>query len=198
MVVNILNVEVPGRVKSYSIDSDGGGRGHRVGIAVVTTRSRSCICRDDAGSHRHFTDTVVGLIPNVDVTRRVHGHPPRIVKIRIGRLNKIRVIVPGRAVSGHRRDDAGSCKDASSGCDFTDTLVALICNVQVARTVQGQSSRAVQGRIGGGATVPAETAGAIVPHHRRDDSAVGRRDDAGNCCHFTYAVVAGIRNVHVA
>ena len=91
-----------------------------------------------------------------------------------------------RAVAGHRRDDPGIVVDDAvrdTKRDFTDAMVALIRNVEVAGSVQGQSHRNIYLGAGGGTTVARKTPRSGSGH---------RGNQARRCRHsgdFVYATI---------
>ena len=190
----IRNVEVARAVHRHPVRGVQGGRDGQPTVLGrrVTRRAGARHRRDKPGRRRDLADALVGGIRNVDVARRVHGDRGRLVQIRPGAASAVPV-VPRVAGAGERGDVA-------VGVHLADAVVRLIRNVDVAGRVQGHPERSVQagGRSHDDVIGIAVVGGRAGARHRRDNRAVRGRNGAVDGGDFTDAVVALIRNVHVA
>ena len=129
---------------------------HRVRVGKSRTRGRSPVASETGGTGScyrgnlaicgDFTDAATGRFRNIDVERRVHGDSGRGIYRR----------ARGRGPVARGAGGAGAGKDVDdpgSGGDFTDFVVGILCNIDVARTVGGHAVRIIQARARGGGAV---------------------------------------------
>ena len=146
VIVFICDIDIARTVHASTDRVIQGRTGSGTPVARVRWRSGSGDGDDDPGSHRHFTDTVLRKIRQIQVARTVQGEHINRPDLCTGRWS---TVTGGtiRSGSGHGRDDAGSCRD------FTHAEVGGVRNVNITRPVQTHTRWTLQGRQGGESTV---------------------------------------------
>ena len=181
VVAKLCHIDIASTVQDNGINIIQGRTGGSDAVPVVSGAAGAGDGHDGTRNCTDKTDAGV-VIRNVEIARTVHRDISRIVYLSTG--GRSPVATGTRIISSnHGRDDAGSCRD------FTHTVVDILCNVDVARTVQGDSYRSVHGGPDGLSVVPS-----VAGHHRSGIGWLpgdGVDDTLG--IYFTHAVVCGVR-----
>src|SRR5664280_2347163 len=153
VVARVGDVQVAGRVHEQTVwvvQACLGGR------ATVTAETTAAVAGDgrDGAVRRYPPHPVVELVGDVQVAGRVHEQTVWGVEARLGGRATVTAETPGTA--------AGDGRDRAVRRYPPHTVLARVGDVQVAGRVHEQTPWSCEARLGGGATVTAETLAAVA------------------------------------
>ena len=104
-------------------------------VSVVSKIPRtSCPnnCGDIASAHSYFSDTIISVVDNVDITRSIYSNAKRISELSASRGSTIST-VPRSSCPSNGSDYA------SAHCYFSNTVIVTVGNVDIALSIDVQS-----------------------------------------------------------
>ena len=134
MIISIGEIDIIRSVKSDIITRTKFSARRHYPISIVAIKSCPSNGSDYASTHCHFSDKMIFLVDEVDITQCIKSNSVRIVKLSTCRHDSIS-IVASKSCARNRSDDASACSN------FSDTMIFLTDEVDIALSINRNTIR---------------------------------------------------------
>ncbi len=156
------------------------------GIFINGSDSRASKCWRICAKF-NLTDAVAKSVSNIQIATTINGNALRTAQLCIDRGTAVAIIITTTVIITTKSTRTGYCTDNTACIYFTDAVVILISNIQIATAIDGDTCRI--GKSGTGRRT------AVTMITKSPDTRDRTNDTV--CTHFTDTMILRVSNIQI-